>query len=78
MTRYDLLKMNTGVLNIFIANKIDMKDVNRLAMFEEYCDMRNRGEKYWYTIRHLADKYECSPECVKSVTRRMKKDVRLH
>ena len=75
MKRYDLLKMNQSVLNIFLKNKIDLKDVERLAIFEEYTDMRNRGEKYGNVIHHLAEKYKCAPRSVLNIAQRMRADV---
>lgn len=77
MTRYDLLKMNQSVLKIFIDNKIDMKDVERLQIFEEYTDMRNRGEKYGYVIHYLAEKYKCAPRSILNIANRMTSDVTL-
>lgn len=77
MTRYDLLKMNQSVLKIFIDNKIDMKDVERLQIFEEYTDMRNRGEKYGYVIHYLAEKYKCAPRSILNIAKRMTSDVTL-
>lgn len=77
MTRYDLLKMNQSVLKIFIDNKIDMKDVERIKIFEEYTDMRNRGEKYGYVIHYLAEKYKCAPRSILNIANRMTSDVTL-
>lgn len=77
MTRYDLLKMNQSVLKIFIDNKIDMKDVERIKIFEEYTDMRNRGEKYGYVIHYLAEKYKCTPRSILNIANRMTSDVTL-
>lgn len=75
MTRYDLLKMNQSVIQIFINNKIDLKDVERIAIFEEYTDMRNRGEKYGYVIHHLAEKYGCSPRSILNIATRMTSNI---
>lgn len=77
MTRYDLLRVNSSVLRLFLANKIDMRDVERLALFEEYIDMRNRGEKYHYTVQHLAQKYRCAPRSVMNVVGRMRSEVKI-
>lgn len=77
MTRYDLLKMNQSVLKIFISNKIDPKDVERLEIFEEYTDMRNRGEKYNYVIQYLAEKHKCSPRSILNIAHRMASDIAI-
>ena len=77
MTRYDLLKMNQSVLQIFLKNKIDLKEVERLAIFEEYTDMRNRGEKYAFVIQHLAHKYNCAPRSILNIAHRMTADITL-
>lgn len=77
MTRYDLLKMNQSVIQIFLSNKIDLKDVERIAIFEEYTDMRNRGEKYGYVIHHLAEKYKCSPRSILNIANRMTSSITI-
>lgn len=77
MTRYDLLKMNYSVLKIFLQNKIDLKDVERIAIFEEYTDMRNRGLKYGYVIQFLANKYQCAPRSILNIAHRMTANITL-
>jgi hypothetical protein len=75
MTRYDLLKNNEQVLGLFVRNLIDFREVNNLAIFEEYTDMRNRNEKYAYTIRFLSDKYGKTESCIIKIVQRMTSDV---
>lgn len=77
MTRYDILKMNASVLRIFNANKIDPKEVERLALFEEYTDMRNRGEKFSYTIDYLCEKYKVSSRCITTLAQRMASEIKV-
>lgn len=77
MTRYDLLKMNTSVLEIFIKNQIDIKDVRNLAIFEEFSDMRNRNEKFRYVIHFLAEKYHCSPRSISNIVTRMTSHIKV-
>lgn len=77
MTRYDILKMNASVLRIFNANKIDPKEVEKLAIFEEYTDMRNRGEKFNYTINYLCEKYQVSPRSITTIAQRMASEINV-
>lgn len=77
MTRYDLLKMNESVIKVFLDNKIDPRDVVRLRLFEDYTDMRNRGERYEYTIAYLCEKYQCCEATVMNVVKRMCTAIKL-
>ena len=77
MTRYDILKMNASALRIFNANKIDPKEVEKLAIFEEYTDMRNRGEKFNYTINYLREKYKVSPRSITTIAQRMSSEINV-
>lgn len=77
MTRYDLLKMNTSVLQIFIKNKIDINDVVNLSIFEEYTDMRNRGLKYAHVVQTLAEKYHKGERSISNIVNRMKANIEV-
>lgn len=69
--------MNLSVLKIFVNNKIDLKDIDNIELFEEYIDMRNRGEKFQYVVHHLSEKYGCSPRSISGIAARMQGDITL-
>lgn len=77
MTQYDILKTNASVLQVFLKNKIDIRDVERLAVFEEYTDMRNRGAKFEYTIKVLSEKYNISPRTITAIASRMIRELKV-
>lgn len=77
MTRYDLLRMNASVIKVFLTNKIRLQDADNLVVFEEYVNMRNRGEKYSYVVGVLAQKYGMTTRSVSNIVQRMKGDVKV-
>lgn len=77
MTRYDLLKLNQSVLQIFISNRIDPKEVLRLEVFEEFINRRNRGEKYNYVLHLLAEKHHCEISSIRKMVKRMRSDIKV-
>ena len=55
---------------------IKVEDYLYADMYQEYVEMRSRGEKYWYVVSYLADRYKLSESKAIRIIRRLSKEVR--
>lgn len=55
---------------------IKVEDFRYTDMFREYEEMRSNGEKYWYVIKSLADRYNVSESKAIRIIRRLSKEVK--
>lgn len=77
MKRYDILKMNHPVLEIFLKNGISLQEVRNIKVFEDFTDLCNHCEKIEYAAIMVAKKYSISPRSVYNIAKRMRRDVLL-
>lgn len=71
----ELLSIGGEILKRMSDCGIRVDDYKYADMHREYVDMRSRGEKYWYVVAYLADKYNISESNVVRIIRRLSKDV---
>ena len=45
MKQYELMKSAESVLKVLAKNNIDIKDVERLKMYEDYARLKSEGHK---------------------------------
>lgn len=76
MKAVEILRLGQEILKRMSECGIKVEDYKYADMFREYEDMRFRGEKYWYVISYLADKYNVSESKAVRIIRRLSKDVK--
>ena len=77
MTTYEILKTNKSLFEVIRDNRIDLKNLANLEMYEEYLAMHAKKHKKIYIVGYLADKYKISERSVYYIIDRMKKNVNL-
>jgi len=75
MKAYELLKINTNLLEMMSKFDIKRDDCKFLKLYEEYHAMKEKGEKYWYIITKLAERYGVSASSVKRLVKRLSREV---
>lgn len=60
MKVYEMVSLFRSLLSRMRDNGIKVDDIDYIEMYEEYLDMKDRGEKVTYIMSLLADKYEVS------------------
>ena len=73
----DLLKINQSAMESLSKCDIRKGDFRFVALHDEYVHLREKGEKYWYVITHLAEKYKMSESSVKRLVKRLSREVIL-
>jgi len=73
----DLLKINQSAMESLSKADIRKGDFRFVALHDEYVHLREKGEKYWYVITHLAEKYKMSESSVKRLVKRLSSEVIL-
>ena len=72
----ELVKISTKILEMMSNSDIRTGDYKFVEMYEEYKRLRNAGEKYWYIIASLAERYSISESSVKRLIRRFENEVK--
>lgn len=71
----ELMKINMKLLELMSNLGIKVTDYRFVDLYEEYQKMKREGEKYWYMITHLSEKYKVSESSVKRLIRRLSREV---
>ena len=77
MTCAELVKINSKSMELMSKYEIRQEDYQYVSMYDEYRLLRDSGEKYWYIIASLAEKYHISESSVKRLIKRLSKEVRM-
>ncbi len=77
MTNYEILKMNYSLLKLLTKNCISPNDVNNIAVFEEFNQMKEQGLKVRYIAITLAEKYGMSDRAIFKIVKRLNKQLSL-
>lgn len=75
MKRYDILKLNSQVLEFFLRNKISLSEVRNIKVFEDFVDLCNHGNKVEYAADIVAKRYGITQRSVYNIARRMRSDI---
>ena len=54
MTNYELLIMNRSMVEVLLANHININDVQNLQIYEQFMEMKKQGHKVTYITVFLA------------------------
>ena len=77
MKQYELMKSAESILKLLAKNNIDIKDVERLRMYEDYARLKREGHKMTYIVYYLTEQYSIGAATVYRVAKRMEQDVSL-
>lgn len=77
MTRYELLKANSTLLEAIVNNGIDARDIKYIPLIGEYKAMRAKHHKVSFIVYHLSEKYDITERGIFKLLARMKKRVSL-
>ena len=72
----ELLRFNREILKRMSNNDIKTNDWVYVEMFNEYEQMRDRGDKVTWIVSYLAEKYGCSERSINRIISRFKGDVK--
>ena len=73
----ELLKINQSAMESLSKCDIRKGDFRFVSLYEEFVHLREKGEKYWYVVRHLAERYKMSESSVKRLVKRLSREVIL-
>lgn len=76
MTIYEVLKLNSGSLNILYEIGVNPEDYRYIEMYEEYVKLRTQGNKTTYIVAELSLKYNISERNIYSIIKRFKSDCK--
>ena len=72
----EILRLGKEMLKLMSNCDIRTSDYKHIAMFDEYTNLRNKGEKVDYIICTLSDKYKLSESTVKRIVKRLSLEVK--
>lgn len=75
MKRYDILKLNSQVLEFFLQNKISLSEVRNIKVFEDFVDLCNHVNKVEYAADIVSKRYGITQRSVYNIARRMRSDI---
>ena len=73
----ELLKINKSAMESLSKCDIKKGDFRFVPLYDEYVHLREKGEKYWYVITHLSERYKVSESSVKRLIKRLSREVIL-
>lgn len=76
MTKYDILKLYEGPIRIMLECGLNIKDIEHLALYEQYCGMKKKKHKVSYIVNYLGEKYGLTERAVYKIVDRMEKRVK--
>ena len=76
MKRLELLKLNAEMLKLLSHLGLRLEDFRFIDAYEEYLEMRERGDKVEIILSELAKKYHTSESTIKRAFRRLSGEVR--
>lgn len=71
MTQYDLMKTAESILRVLETNKVDIKDVRYLHIYDEFIRLKGEGHKISYITYYLSQQYDIGQATVYRVVKRM-------
>lgn len=76
MTVYEALKLCGGVIETLEKSGVRPTDHKYVALFEDYREAKQRGEKVSYIVACLAERYNMSERGVYDVVKRLAADCK--
>ncbi len=78
MTNYELLIMNKSMVEVLLANHININDVQNLQIYEQFTEMKKQGHKVSYITVFLADKYGMTDRGIYKIINRLNRQVSVN
>lgn len=76
MKAVEFLKIGREMLKLMSAFDLRREDYKHIELFEEYAQMRGKGEKVEYILSVLSRRYKLSESTVKRIVRRLSREVK--
>lgn len=77
MTHYDIIKMHASLLATLADNRITVKDVRQLSLYEDFVSLKKQGLKHEYIVNTLSDKYGYTTRHILKIVRNFKQNIKL-
>lgn len=77
MTRYELLRLNQSLLRTLVENNISPTDVQKMEIYENFCEMTTKGHKVTYVVTHLAEIYGMKERAIYTLIKRFRAQIKL-
>mgnify|MGYP001133025081 FL=1 len=78
MTNYELLIMNRSMVEVLLANHININDVQNLQIYEQFMEMKKQGHKVTYITVFLAHKYGMTDIGIYKIIKRLSRSVSVN
>lgn len=78
MTNYELLIMNRSMVEVMLANHININDVQNLQIYEQFMEMKKQGHKVTYITVFLAHKYGMTDRGIYKIVKRLSRSVSVN
>lgn len=78
MTNYELLIMNRSMVEVLLANHININDVQNLQIYEQFMEMKKQGHKMTYITVFLAHKYGMTDRGIYKIIKRLSRSVSVN
>lgn len=78
MTNYELLIMNRSMVEVLLANHININDVQNLQIYEQFMEMKKQGHKVTYITVFLAHKYGMTNRGIYKIIKRLSRSVSVN
>lgn len=78
MTNYELLIMNRSMVEVLLANHININDVQNLQIYEQFMEMKKQGHKVTYITVFLAHKYGMTVRGIYKIIKRLSRSVSVN
>ena len=77
MKAVEILRIGRELLKVMSYFGLKTKDYEHIQMYEEYVNMRGKGDKVDYILAHLSAKYGMSESTIKRVVKRLSKESKM-
>ena len=78
MTNYELLIVNRSMVEVLLANHININDVQNLQIYEQFMEMKKQGHKVTYITVFLAHKYGITDRGIYKIIKRLSRSVSVN
>lgn len=78
MTNYELLIINRSMVEVLLANHININDVQNLQIYEQFMEMKKQGHKVTYITVFLAHKYGMTDRGIYKIIKRLSRSVSVN
>lgn len=70
--------MNRSMVEVLLANHININDVQNLQIYEQFMEMKKQGHKVTYITVFLAHKYGMTDRGIYKIVKRLSRSVSVN